>query len=65
MINQDKWVKSLPGKNNNTSNISNELNHDKWINTIPKKKHNKFISKIFSNDSFIYLRLIVCLCSKK
>ena len=37
MINQDKWIKSLPGKNNNISNISNELNHDKWINTIPKK----------------------------
>jgi len=37
MINQDKWIKSLPGKNINTSNTSNQLNHDKWINTIPKK----------------------------
>ena len=37
MINQDRWIKSLPGKNTNTSNLSNQLDHDKWINTIPKK----------------------------
>ena len=37
MINQDKWISSLPGKNVKLSNTTNQLDHDKWINTIPKK----------------------------
>ena len=41
MINQDKWISSLPGKNTRYSNTINQLDHDKWIKTIPKKKsHN-------------------------
>ena len=43
MINQDKWISSLPGKNTRSSNTTNQLDHDKWINTIPKKNtHNPF-----------------------
>ena len=43
MINQDKWISSLPGKNTRLSNTTNQLDHDKWINTIPKKNtHNSF-----------------------
>ena len=43
MINQDKWISSLPGKNTRSSNTTNQLDHDKWINTIPKKNtHNSF-----------------------
>ena len=37
MINQDKWISSLPGKNTKLSNTTNQLDRDKWINTIPKK----------------------------
>ena len=37
MINQDKWISSLPGKNTRSSNTTNQLDRDKWINTIPKK----------------------------
>ena len=43
MINQDKWISSLPGKNTKLSNTTNQLDRDKWINTIPKKNtHNSF-----------------------
>ena len=43
MINQNKWISSLPGKNTRLSNTTNQLDHDKWINTIPKKNtHNSF-----------------------
>ena len=39
MINKDKWIGSLPGKNTRFSNTINQLDHDKWIKTIPKKNH--------------------------
>ncbi len=37
MINQNKWISSLPGKNTRSSNTTNQIDYDKWINTIPKK----------------------------
>jgi len=37
MINHEKWIGSLPGKNTRSNNTINQLDHDKWINTIPKK----------------------------
>ena len=36
MINQDKWVRSLPNLNTEFNKTTNQLDHDKWINTIPK-----------------------------
>ena len=45
MINQDKWINSLPGKNIRLSNATNQLDHDKWINTIPKKNTNNSFQK--------------------
>ena len=43
MINQDRWISSLPGKNTRSSNTTNQLDHDRWVNTIPKKNtHNSF-----------------------
>ena len=36
MINKDKWIGSLPGKNAGFSNTISHLDHDKWIKTIPK-----------------------------
>ena len=38
MINQDKWINSLPKTNIGFSQKTNRLDHNKWINTIPKKK---------------------------
>jgi len=37
MINEEKWISSLPVKNIRFSNTENQLDYDKWINTIPKK----------------------------
>ena len=39
MINQGKWIKSLPKKNIKFNEETNQIDHDKWINTIPKKKN--------------------------
>ena len=38
MINQNKWINSLPKTSVETNETSIQLDHDKWINTIPKKK---------------------------
>ena len=45
MINEDKWIGSLPGKNTRFSNTGNQLDHDKWIKTIPKKKSHNSVRK--------------------
>ena len=45
MINKDKWIGSLPGKNTRFSNTINQLDHDKWIKTIPKKKSHNSVRK--------------------
>ena len=42
MINQNKWINSLPRSNSQFNEKSNQIDHDVWINTIPKK--NSFIS---------------------
>ena len=38
MINQDKWINSLPKTNMKFSETVNQIDNDKWINTISKKK---------------------------
>ena len=38
MINQGRWISSLPKMNSKLIGKENQLDHDKWINTIPKKK---------------------------
>ena len=42
MINQSKWINSLPKKNINRYEEINQIDHYRWVNTIPKK--NKFNS---------------------
>ena len=37
MINQDKWIDSLPKTNIKFSEEKNQIDHDKWVNTISKK----------------------------
>ena len=46
MINQDKWISSLPKMNSNLISKENQLNHDKWINTISKEKIESTIGEI-------------------
>ena len=36
MINQDKWINSLPKMNTKFNQTINQLNHDRWINSISK-----------------------------
>ena len=36
MINQDKWVASLPKNNNQFNEEINQLDPNKWVNTISK-----------------------------
>jgi len=45
MINQDKWINSLPGKNMKVVNTANQLDPDKWIDTIPKKVAHSSVQK--------------------
>ena len=37
MINNDKWINSLPNVNEKVDEESFQIDHDKWVNTIPKK----------------------------
>jgi len=53
MINQDKWINSLPSVVTKFNNEKNNLDHDRWIKTIPKKntydsiKKYSFIGSLF------------------
>ena len=40
MINQDKWIGSLPKVNNGLSEETNHLDHNRWVNTISKNNKN-------------------------
>ena len=41
MINQDKWIKSLPKINIKFNEEKNQVDHYRWVNTIPQKNtHN-------------------------
>ena len=37
MINNDKWINSLPNTNSKQDHELLQIDHDKWINTIPKR----------------------------
>ena len=54
MINKDKWIGSLPGKNTRYSNTINQLDHDRWIKTIPKKKSHNSVQK-YSLMSIVFV----------
>ena len=54
MINKDKWIGSLPGKNTRSDNTINQLDHDKWIKTIPIKKSHNSVQK-YSLMSIIFV----------
>ena len=43
MINQDKWIDSLPKTNIKFNEDPNQLDHYRWVNTIPKKKTDKAV----------------------
>ena len=45
MINQDKWVNSLPKINTEFGKIKDQLDHDRWTNTLPKKNTYNSVKK--------------------
>ena len=45
MINQDKWINSLPKTNIKFNEEINQIDHNKWINTISKKNTYGTVSK--------------------
>ncbi len=59
MINQDKWLNSLP--NNSYKNLQeiDQLNHQVWENTIPKKDNNISPKKYFLMTSVLIISLLI------
>ncbi len=45
MINNDRWVNSLPNVNSEHNQESLQIDHNKWVNTIPKKKTYNSVKK--------------------
>jgi len=45
MINNDKWLNSLPNVNSKNNQESFQIDHSKWINTIPKKNTYNSVKK--------------------
>ena len=60
MMNHDKWINTLPGKNYNINNSKQELDPNIWLNTIPKTEKKKFISQIFVSFNFTYFWCDIC-----
>ena len=55
MINQNKWVSSLPKTNTGAGEITAQLDHDKWINTISKKKETYNSAKKYSLMAILFV----------
>ena len=45
MINENKWVNSLPNQTIKSDQEINQINNNKWIKTIPKKNSYSLVSK--------------------
>jgi len=45
MINNDKWINSLPNINSRKNQELLQIDNDKWINTIPKKNNYNGVKK--------------------
>ncbi len=45
MINNDKWINSLPNIKIKDDETLSQIDHDKWVNTIPKKNNFNSVKK--------------------
>tara|TARA_B100000029_G_scaffold395342_1_gene393114 strand:+ start:244 stop:957 length:714 start_codon:yes stop_codon:yes gene_type:complete len=60
MINNDKWINSLPNKNIKREEEIFQIDHNKWVNTIPKKNTLNSVKKYsFMTIIFIFGLFIV------
>ena len=60
MINQDKWIGSLPKTNRGFVTTTNQLDHDRWINSIPKKNVHTSVKKYSLKKYSLMAILFVC-----
>ena len=61
MINQDKWIDSLPKTNIKFNEDPNQLDHYRWVNTIPKKKTYNAVRKYSAIRKYSFMIvLFVC-----
>ena len=61
MINQDKWIDSLPKTNIKFNEDPNQLDHYRWVNTIPKKKTYNAVRKYSTVRKYSFIAvLFVC-----
>ena len=61
MINQDKWIDSLPKTNIKFNEDPNQLDHYRWVNTIPKKKTYNAVKKYSAVRKYSFMAvLFVC-----
>ena len=60
MINQDKWISSLPKTNTGFVTTTNQLDHDRWINSIPKKNVHISVKKYSLKKYSLMAILFVC-----
>ena len=61
MINQDKWIDSLPKTNIKFNEDPNQLDHYRWVNTIPKKKTYNAVRKYSAIRKYSFMAvLFVC-----
>ena len=45
MINQEKWIGSLPNINVESRKVADQLDHERWMQTIPKKEKYRHAKK--------------------
>ena len=60
MINQDKWIGSLPKTTSRFVTTTNQLDHDRWINSIPKKNVHTSVKKYSLKKYSLMAILFVC-----
>jgi len=61
MINQDKWIDSLPKTNIKFNEDPNQLDNYRWVNTIPKKKTYNTVRKYSAVRKYSFMTvLFVC-----
>ena len=63
MINQDKWISSLPKINTRFSKTTNQLDHGRWINTIPQKENTISKKDKYNSVKKYSSMLILFVCS--
>ena len=60
MINQDKWIRSLPKNNEKLNENDIKIDNSRWVNTIPQK--NTYKNPAWKYSFIITFSLIFSIC---